>query len=249
MTDALIDSAAEIIMQSSQTLALTGAGVSVESGIPDFRSASGLWARYDPAEYATIQAFREDPEKVWTMLRDMEELVGSAKPNRAHIGMGELEKMGYLHCIITQNVDNLHQEGGSENVIEYHGNSSTLSCMWCGKRYGAAERKDEDVPRCACGKVLKPDVIFFGEPIPGEALHRSFHLASTAQALLVVGTSALVSPANTIPSMAKQNGARLIEINKETTHLTGSLTDVFIQGEAGEVISSIVSRIKEKAGS
>jgi NAD-dependent deacetylase len=246
--DALIREAAQIIRNSKLTLALTGAGISVESGIPDFRGAGGLWSKYDPAEYASITAFRQDPEKVWNMLREMEELVTQAKPNPAHTGMGELEKMGYLHCIITQNVDNLHQEGGARNVIEYHGNSSTLSCLWCGKQYGAEEKRHESPPLCECRKVLKPDVVFFGEAIPSEAMNKSLALAASAQALMVVGTSAVVSPANTIPAIAKRNGAKIIEINKERTHLTDSITDVFIQGEAGKTISLLVHEVRAMAG-
>jgi len=191
----LIRDAAEIIFRSKVTLALTGAGISVESGIPDFRSAGGLWSKYDPSEYATITAFRQNPERVWNMLRDMDAVVSNARPNPAHTGMGEMEKMGFLHCIITQNVDNLHQAGGARNVIEYHGNSSTLSCMSCGKTYRAEVKRAERTPRCECRSILKPDVVFFGEAIPAAALSRSFQLASTAEVLMVVGTSAVVSPA------------------------------------------------------
>ncbi len=242
----LIEQAADIIINSKSTIALTGAGISVESGIPDFRSAGGLWEKFDPAEYASISAFRSDPEKIWEMLREMDSVVRGARPNSAHIGMGELEKMGYLHYVITQNIDNLHQEGGTKNVIEYHGNSSTLSCLWCGKSYQAEEKRGEHPPRCECQKILKPDVIFFGEAIPQEAMSRSFQLASSAHALMVVGTSAAVSPANTIPGIAKQNGAKVIEINKEITHLTGTLTDIFLQGSAGEIISVLVDAVKRK---
>jgi NAD-dependent deacetylase len=242
----LIKETADIVMTSKLTLALTGAGISVESGIPDFRSADGLWSKYDPAEYAEIGAFRARPEKIWQMLREMDEVVSQAKPNKAHIGMGELEKMGYLHCIITQNVDNLHQRGGANNVIEYHGNSSTLSCLWCGKRYKTEEKRDEYPPRCECQKILKPDVVFFGEPIPEQALHRSFQLASAAQALMVVGTSAVVSPANTIPAIAKRNGAKIIEINTERSQLTDTLTDIFLQGSAGNVIPDILETVRRK---
>ena len=246
--DKLIARAAEMVINSNLTLALTGAGISVESGIPDFRGAGGLWSKYDPAEYASIEAFRADPEKVWQMLRDMDEIVSAAKPNKAHIGLGELEKMGYLHYIITQNVDNLHQEGGSRNVIEYHGNSNTLSCLWCGKKYKSDAKRSEFPPRCECGKILKPDVVFFGEPIPPEALSRSFQLASSAKVLLVIGTSALVSPANTIPTIAKQNHAKVIENNMERTHLTNSITDIFLQGSAGEIVEAVVQEIKRRGG-
>jgi NAD-dependent deacetylase len=248
MMERLIRKAAEIICTSKLNIALTGAGISVESGIPDFRSADGLWSKYDPADYATITAFRQNPEKIWDMLREMDALVNQAKPNAAHIGMGELEKMGYLHCIITQNVDNLHQAGGARNVIEYHGNSSTLSCLWCGRQHQAKEKRAERIPRCECGRVLKPDVIFFGEPIPVEALNRSFQLAASAEALMVVGTSAVVSPANTIPSIAKDRGARIIEINLERTHLTDTITDVFLQGKAGEIITALVEEVMKTPG-
>jgi NAD-dependent deacetylase len=241
--EGLIKEAARIICSSTVTLALTGAGISVESGIPDFRGAGGLWAKYDPAEYATIHAFRNDPAKVWKMLREMDTLVQQAKPNKAHIGLGDLERMGFLHCVITQNVDNLHQAGGSTHVIEYHGNSSTLSCLRCGKKFPAKERRGEIAPRCACGMILKPDVVFFGEPIPPDALNRSFELAAGTQALLVVGTSAVVSPANTIPVVAKRNGAKIIEVNKETTHLTHTLTDIFLQGSSGEIIPALVEQV------
>lgn len=244
----LIKQAAGIIIKSNLTLALTGAGISVESGIPDFRSAGGLWTKYDPAEYASITSFRDKPEKVWEMLHEMGELVDQAKPNMAHLGMGEMEKMGYLHYIITQNIDNLHQSGGSKNVIEYHGNSSSLSCLWCGKVYKNEEKKNEFPPRCECNKILKPDIVFFGESIPVEALDFSFQLASSSQALLVAGTSALVSPANTIPAIAKQNGAKIIEVNKERTYLTDNHTDIFLQGSAGEIIPSLVEEIKREIG-
>ena len=231
--------AVDIILGSKMTLALTGAGISV-----DFRSAGGLWSKFDPAEYATIDAFRANPEKVWEMLREMDSIVNSAKPNRAHLGMGELEQMGLLHYIITQNVDNLHQAAGSSNVIEYHGNASTLSCLWCGKSYSAEEKRGEKSPRCVCGNFLKPDVVFFGEAIPPDAMNKSFQLAFSAQALMVVGTSAVVSPVNTIPTISKRNGARIIEINLERTHLTDSLTDVFLQGNAGQVMWDLVQEIK-----
>jgi NAD-dependent deacetylase len=240
-----IEKAASILLESNLTLALTGAGISVESGIPDFRSSGGLWSKYDPAEYATISAFRSNPEKVWEMLQEMDSVVSSAKPNKAHLGMGILEEMNLLHHIITQNVDNLHQAAGSKNVIEYHGNASTLSCLWCGKRYNSEEKRTEKSPKCECGNFLKPDVVFFGEAIPAGAMNKSFQLASTAQALMVVGTSAVVSPVNNIPTIAKQNGAKIIEINVERTHLTNSLTDVFLEGSAGKVVWALVQELKK----
>jgi len=246
--DERIDKAADILLRSRSTLALTGAGISVESGIPDFRSSDGLWSRYDPAEYATIEAFRANPQKVWQMLTEMDAIVGQARPNRAHLALGELEALRLLDCVITQNIDNLHQAGGSKSVIEYHGNSSTLSCLWCGRSFLAKEKRGEMPPRCTCQNILKPDVVFFGEAIPEDAMRRSFELASSAQALLIIGTSAVVSPVNTIPSIAKRNGAKIIEVNKERTHLTDSIADVFLQGNAGEIMPQLVAAAKAKKG-
>ena len=243
--DELIEKAARIILDSKLTIALTGAGISVESGIPDFRSKGGLWDRFDPEEYATIYAFQDNPEKVWRMLKEMEHIVENARPNAAHIGLAELEQMGLLKSVLTQNVDNLHQEAGSQDVIEYHGNSKSFTCLWCNKKYAFEDKRGEYPPRCQCGQILKPDVIFFGEAIPSLAMVRSSQLASTCQALLIIGTSAVVSPFNILPRQAKQGGATIIEINLEETVLTHHITDIFLQGKATEQVSQVVSAVNE----
>ncbi len=240
-----IKKAARIVYQAKRTLALTGAGISVESGIPDFRSPDGLWERFDPLEYATIEAFRANPEKVWCMLQEVSVLLDRARPNRAHTGLGRLQEMGLLHTIITQNIDNLHQEGGGTRVIEYHGNSRTLSCLHCDHRCGWAELEGQVPPKCACGKILKPDVVFFGEPIPLKALQDSYELASDCDTLLVSGTSAEVAPANTIPRTAKSAGATIIEINVTPTVLTNHLTDIFLQGKASDVVTRLVVEVEK----
>jgi NAD-dependent deacetylase len=231
------------MMYSKRTIALTGAGISVESGIPDFRSAQGLWSKYDPSEYATIEAFSAHPEKVWQMLWELEEVIRGAKPNKAHVAMGKLEKLGYLDCVITQNVDNLHQEGGSKNVIEYHGNGKSYCCLQCGRKEKTVEKEAGPLPRCTCGGVLKPEVVFFGESIPPDALNRSFDLATRSEAVLVIGTSAVVYPANTIPSVAKRHGATIIEINMEETPLTYDVTDLFLQGSAGAICEALLDDV------
>jgi NAD-dependent deacetylase len=246
--DAFIEKAARTILDSHLTIALTGAGISVESGIPDFRSKGGLWDRFDPEEYATIYAFQDDPEKVWRMLKEMEQIVADARPNAAHTGLAELEQMGLLKSVLTQNVDNLHQEAGSRDVIEYHGNSKSFTCLWCNKKYDYEDKRGEYPPRCECGNILKPDVIFFGEAIPSLAMVRSSQLASTCQALLIIGTSAVVSPFNILPRQAKQVGATIIEINLEKTVLTNSITDIFLQGKATEQVSQVVSAVKALQG-
>jgi NAD-dependent deacetylase len=240
-----ISKAATILCRSKLNLALTGAGISVESGIPDFRSPRGLWERYDISEYGTISAFHSNPNKVWKMLAEMDTVVRKAQPNPAHKGLARLQELGLLDSIITQNIDNLHQQAGASRVIEYHGNAQTLSCLWCNRHYRREEAADQIPPRCACGQILKPDVVLFGESIPLKGLQESYGLASSCGAVLVIGTSAQVAPANTIPAVAKKAGASIIEINLEPTHLTGYLTDVFIQGKAGEVVPKLVRVVEE----
>ena len=244
----LIKRAAEDILDSQKTIALTGAGISVESGIPDFRSAQGLWSRYDPEEYAHISAFRSNPAKVWRMLKEMMELVMSAEPNPAHFALAELEQMGLLSSVITQNVDGLHQRAGSKEVIEFHGSNQWLICLECGYRQEATSLSLEEVPpRCPnCGFILKPDVVFFGEPIPWEAQSKASEGARTCKLVLVIGTSAVVYPAAEIPIVAKRNGAKVVEINMEPTTLTGSVSDYLLQGAAGKILPKIVEEVKER---
>jgi NAD-dependent deacetylase len=246
MDHKLIQRAAKDILSSKKTIAFTGAGISVESGIPDFRSAQGLWQKYDPEEYATIYAFHSNPDKVWLMLKDMFLLIGAARANAAHIGLAELERMGYLSSVITQNVDGLHQAAGSRNVIEFHGTHRTLSCLKCSSTIDGASLKMEDLPpRCSrCSSLLKPDVVFFGEAIPWEAQAMSFKESKSCSAVLVIGTSAVVYPAASIPITAKERGAIVIEINMEPTPLTDQISDYLIRGSAGEIVPAIVEEVK-----
>jgi NAD-dependent deacetylase len=241
-----IKQAAEIIKNAKQLIGLTGAGISVESGIPDFRSEQGLWAKFDPAVYANIDGFLSDPEKIWNMLFEMNDLTANAKPNPAHTALANMEEMGLLQCIITQNVDNLHQEAGSQQVIEYHGNSSKLECLSCGKIY---EREGfnlagRELPKCGpCDRILKPTVIFFGEMIPSDALLRSQSLAESCDVVIVVGTSAVVYPVAGIPITAKQHGAKILVFDLQETTLT-SAADVFVQGSAGVTLPKLVEALK-----
>jgi NAD-dependent deacetylase len=217
----------------------------VESGIPDFRSVGGLWERFDPMEYGTIHAFRANPEKVWTMLHEMSALIKKARPNPAHEGLARLQKMGKLHHIITQNIDNLHQAAGATDVIEFHGNCETLVCLSCDECVGADETEEGQTPKCACGTILKPNVVFFGEQIPPGILPQAYALVSSCHVLLVVGTSAEVTPASTIPYTAKMAKAKIVEINLTPTVLTGGLTDIFLQGNASEVVTELVSEVEK----
>jgi NAD-dependent deacetylase len=250
MDHQLIQRAAKDILHSKKTIAFTGAGISVESGIPDFRGAQGLWQKYDPEEYAHIQAFYSNPDKVWLMIKEMFSLIMAAKPNPAHMGLAELERMGLLSSVITQNVDGLHQAAGNTNVIEFHGTHRTLSCLKCSTKIEGTSLTLEDLPpRCSrCSSLLKPDVVFFGEPIPWEAQIMSFKESKSCKAVLVIGTSAVVYPAATIPITAKERGAIVIEINTEPTPLTNEISDYLIAGSAGEIIPAIVEEVKKMRG-
>ena len=238
--------AAETLKGRRHAVALTGAGISVESGIPMFRGSQGMWEKYDPMEYATIGAFLRDPEKVWVMLAEMVEVVSRAVPNPAHSGLAEMERMGLLRSIITQNVDGLHQAAGSQRVIEFHGNAWELICISCWNRYPSREKiRDGVPPRCACGKILKPNLVLFGEPIPWIAQEEAESEAESCGVLLVIGTSAQVTPACDIPRLSKKKGAAVIEINPEETPLTGTITDLYIPENAGPAISRILDRIRD----
>jgi len=242
-----IKEVANLIKNSKYTVAFTGAGISVESGIPTFRGSQGLWSKYDPEEYAYIEAFLRNPSKVWKMLREMYEVILSAKPNPAHKVLSELEKVGYLKTVITQNIDGLHQEAGSRNVIEFHGNCKWLFCLNCGKR----EKIDRKLisrlpyPECPdCKAPLKPEVVFFGEPIPFNAKIMAEEEAKNCEVMLIIGTSGVVYPAAELPYIAKTKGAKIVEINLEETPYTSSITDYFLQGKASEILEKIFSKLK-----
>ncbi|HSO72200.1 MAG TPA: NAD-dependent deacylase [Thermodesulfobacteriota bacterium] len=236
---------ADLLQRSRMTVALTGAGISVESGIPAFRGSQGLWDRYDPLEYAHIDAFMADPGKVWKMLAELGGMVDQARPNPAHLALAQLEAWGQLKAVITQNIDALHQRAGNREVIEFHGNGQRLRCLHCGKVF-AKEAISLSVlpPRCPCKGILKPEVVFFGEPIPVPASQRAFELARTCEVMLVIGTSALVAPASHLPLTAKQNGAVLIEINLERTHLSDTISDFVLEAPASQAFSALVEHLR-----
>jgi NAD-dependent deacetylase len=241
-----IDEAVRLIQRAGGVVALTGAGISVESGIPSFRGAQGLWEKFDPMEYAHIDALRAHPEKVWHMLHELYAIVGRARPNPAHFSLAEMESLGFLRAIITLNIDHLHQDSGSRNVIEFHGSGHQMTCLDCGVRCPSQEVDIATLPpRCLCGGLLKPDVVFFGEPIPWRSLVRAQEETKRCNVMLVVGTSAVVAPACDMPHLAKKHRAKVIEINPEETPLTGTVTDVFLRGSAGEILSEIVPKLRE----
>lgn len=241
MTDA-IERAAAALRNATCAIAVTGAGISSESGIPTFRGEGGIWAKYPPEEFASIDAYVRNPNKVWSFWRELADLVHGCRPNAGHIALAELERMGILRAVVTQNVDNLHQAAGSGRVIEYHGNARRLVCLECHKRRDMdAQNMGEFAPRCPiCMGLMKPEVVMFGEDIPRQARFEAHALVERCDVMLIVGTSAQVYPAAQLPFDAKARGAFIIEANIERTEFTDGVTDAYLQGPAGETLPRLV---------
>ena len=243
--DADIERARELVAKSKKIAALTGAGISVDSGIPDFRSEGGLWRRYDPFEYATYDRFLEDPSKFWTMGQELAEVILKAKPNPAHYALVELERQGKLIGIITQNIDNLHQAAGSKRVVEIHGNYLRATCMKCGKVYAEEDVhrrvvEGEIPPRCTeCGGVLKSEAVLFGEPLPEIAMSEAIRICRETDLMIVVGTSLSVYPAAYLPQLAKKSGAKVIIVTLQGENKDG-VGDVVLKGRASVILPQIV---------
>lgn len=239
--------AATWIYNSSDVVAFTGAGISVESGIPVFRGPEGLWSKYDPS-ILELQNYYNHPEKSWAVIKEIfYDYFGKVEPNKAHKIIGQLEIDGHIRSVITQNIDNLHQEGGSKKVYEFHGNYAYLQCTKCGKKYPVEDVDLEvKVPRCPdCSHLLKPDFIFFGEAIPEPAGSKSYAEASACDVMLVIGTTGEVMPASVIPFEAKENGAKIIEVNTKSSQFTSQITDIFLKGKATEVMDRLHQSIEK----
>jgi len=267
----LIRQAARDIVKANKVVALTGAGISTESGIPDFRGPDGLWKKYDPEDF-TFSRFISDPARFWSVQISIAMdgfSLFTAEPNPAHYALARLEELGKLDCIITQNIDGLHQKAGSRNVVEFHGNVREAICLSCRsivsiERAAMKAMEGELPPRCdSCGGVLKPNAVLFGEPIPRDALFKAEEEALLCDLMLVIGTSAVVYPAADLPRIAKEKtgyrwsvmgyrpqvlneyGAKVIEVNGEPTPLTGIISDYIIEGRIGEVVPRIVEEVEK----
>ncbi|MEI6455568.1 MAG: NAD-dependent deacylase [bacterium] len=230
--------AANLLRTSRYTTAFTGAGISVESGIPPFRGLDGLWSKYDPG-ILEIDYFKEHPAESWAVIKEIfYDYFRKARPNKAHHVLARMEKEGLLKSTITQNIDNLHQEAGSLHVHEFHGNSGRLICLQCHRIYKAIGISlDHIPPTCReCGGLLKPDFVFFGESIPQYPLAAAIEASSLSDLFIIIGTSGEVMPANQFPVIAKSYGAKIIEINLQPSHYTGKITDLFFEGKASETM-------------
>ncbi len=245
MREARLEKAVNVLKNSNYTIAFTGAGISVESGIPPFRGENGIWNKYDPSAL-DLDFFHEKPLESWKVIREIfYDFFGRAEPNDAHKVLGRMEQKGLVKGVITQNIDNLHQEGGSSVVYEYHGNSQRMECTRCSHHYPAAEADFQKLPvTCPkCGGFVKPAFIFFGEAIPPAAYAGSLEAARQADVCLIIGSLGEVMPAAMVPWEAKRNGATIIEINPKPSNFTGPLTDIHLVAGASEALLALESRL------
>jgi NAD-dependent deacetylase len=239
-TPITISEAAARLRDAQHVLVLTGAGISAESGVPTFRGPDGLWRRHRPEELATAEAFERDPRLVWEWYAWRRDTIAPLVPNAAHRALAALESRVPEYLLATQNVDGLHAAAGSRRMVELHGTLWRLRCTACG--HAADDRRvplPELPPRCACGGLLRPGVVWFGEALPEDAVAQAFEAARGADAVLVIGTSSLVYPAAALPQVARAEGALVIEVNPEATPLT-PLVQVSLRGTAASVVPALV---------
>jgi NAD-dependent deacetylase len=239
---------AELIDARRPCVVLTGAGVSTESGIPDFRSPTGIWADFDPLEYASLDAFRGDPAKVWSFYAPRFAMLTEAEPNAAHLVLAELERRGLVRAVVTQNIDLLHERAGSRDVVEVHGSIRTSSCLACGSSYPlsevVAQLETRAAPVCGqCGAVLKPDVVFFGELLPEAAIDRAYRLAGEAELLLVLGSALEVWPVAELPLVTRRAGGTVAIVNRGPTARDAD-AELRIDGSAGETLNSVLAALR-----
>jgi len=253
--DALVDKVADLIVSANRVVVFTGAGISTESGLPDFRSPGGIWDKFDPDDF-TYEKFISSPKaryKQWQMFKKGG-LITEVKPNPAHYAIAELDRLGKLDCVITQNVDNLHQKAGvpEDKVFELHGNMQWAVCLSCGKRYPMAQLKvrfetGEEIPDCeVCHGILKPDAVFFGESLPTKVFEEATHRSRNCDLFIVIGSTLIIYPAAEMPGYAVKRGAKLVIINLSPTPMDKRAT-VLLRAKAGETMTRILEQVKAKS--
>lgn len=239
-----VERCVEIMARARSVVVSTGAGISKESGIPTFRDApSALWAQYDPEQLATPQGFRRDPPLVWRWYAARREMIAQARPNAGHHAIADIETLYDDFVLVTQNIDDLHRKAGSRHMIELHGNIFRYKCFDRHHPIDTLPEDDHTPPRCHCGSLIRPDVVWFGEMLSEDSLRRSFAALATCDVLLVVGTSGVVQPAAGFPWVARDAGANVVEVNPESTPVT-DIADVFIAAPAGEALPAIAAGIE-----
>jgi len=240
----MFDTVAQKLKGSKKIVFVTGAGISQESGIPTFRGKDGYWRKYDPMKLASIDAFYDDPKLVWEWYEDRRKNILSVKPNEGHFAISQMEEFKDV-VVLTQNIDGLHQRSGSTNVLELHGSIIRIKCTVCDFTDNITENFESLPPKCKCGSMLRPDVVWFGEPLPQNIWQSAIKEASICDVMIIVGTSLVVSPANTLPVYAKQNGAILIEVNPEKTVMSNDMT-LSIQATSVGVLPKMLSIFKNE---
>lgn len=233
------------LKRAKRVAVLTGAGVSAESGVPTFRDPGGIWEKFKPEQLANFEAFMSDPDFVWSWYQHRREIMRDVKPNAGHYAMAEMDNIFEDFDLITQNIDNLHHRAGSKNVTELHGNIERNFCLGCRTFYTDIDISEKKVLKCEkCGGLIRPDVVWFGEMLPADALHRAEESAANSEVFFTIGTSAEVYPAALLPIIAKRSGAYVVEINTKPTVISNEL-DETITGKSGEILSELISKIKD----
>ena len=239
----MFESVVEKLKIAKKIVFVTGAGISQESGIPTFRGKDGLWRKYDPMKLATIDAFYDDPKLVWEWYEDRRKNILAAKPNLGHVAIADLEKYKDI-CVLTQNIDGLHQRAGSSKVYELHGSIIKIKCTVCDFTEEVTTSFSKVPPMCKCGNMLRPDVVWFGESLPQDVWTEAIMQARSCDVMVIAGTSLAVSPANTLPLYAKQNNAVLIEVNPEVTQMSNAI-DLSIRNTSANSLPNMVSIFEE----
>ena len=240
----MFDTVAQKLKDSRKIVFVTGAGISQESGIPTFRGKDGHWRKYDPMKLASIDAFYDNPKLVWEWYEDRRKNILAAKPNEGHFAISQMEEFKDV-IVLTQNIDGLHQRSGSTNVLELHGSIIRIKCTICNFTDNITENFESLPPKCKCGSMLRPDVVWFGESLPQDIWQSAIKEASVCDVMVIVGTSLVVSPANTLPVYAKQNGAILIEVNPEKTVMSNDMA-ISIRATSVEVLPKMLSIFKNE---
>lgn len=241
---------ADLLLKSKYSIAFTGAGMSVASGIPPFRGENGIWSKYNP-QILELSYYYSQPARCWKFIKEIfYDKFQGVKPNRGHYALAKLQEMGFIKNIFTQNIDNLHQDAGSNRVFEFHGNTKYFKCHKCNKSYPLYQiNLADNYPKCPeCQSLLKPDFIFFSEELPHQVLEKAYSDSEIADVILVIGCSGEVYPANQIPYYVHKMGGKVVEINPQSSLYSSSITDISIQAKSQDILDYLVKFLKEMKG-
>jgi len=244
---AIPDKLIERLRRARRIVVATGAGVSAESGVPTFRGAGGIWSKMNPEELASVDGFMRNPQLVWEWYQHRRALMSNVQPNPGHYAIARFEQLFPEMVLVTQNIDGLHRRAGSTKILELHGNVARNKCFECGRMYEKEINPDDPLPRCECGGMIRPDVVWFGEMLPHDILQAAYDASEGAEVFFAVGTSAVVQPAASLPLVAARRGALVVEVNIESTGLT-PVADIFLEGKSGDILPRVVEQFEASGG-